>query len=773
MKGMNLSMPKLLKENLNKIIGIFLLIQPILDLITGLCLHLLNINLTLGIIIRMIFLIFIIILAIKKNKKSLLYYIIFTIYLVIYLIVNLTFKNTSLIKELQGLLRTFYFPLLLLSLYELKDGIGISYATLFTTLFLYLLFIFIPLLLGGGFATYEVAKVGTLGYYNSANEISGIISILTPIVFLILIKSRKLLPKIFFVLIYLIIILTIGTKTPLLSLLITVGLIFIFLLYIFIKEKKYKKIVLSFLFIISSLLVLISIIPRTNFYKNITIHLDYLKIDNITDILKDEKLLDHFIFSERITFYSERKNTYNESNIYQKLFGIGYLNNNKEAKLIEMDYFDIYFNHGLIGLIIFLAVPLYILVKFSMQKRVYNMEMYILNISFLLIVFLSFQTGHIITTPSVSIIATLIILLLDCEKKKRLFFASYNLDLGGIETSLVNLLNTIDTSKYQVSLYLEEKSGIFLEKVNKNIIIKELKVSNNQNTIIRKITNFSRKLLFTILNYKAYDFSCCYATYSLSSNKLSLLSSANNSIYIHSDYKYVYETEKEVREFFDNRNIESFKHIIFVSNESRKSFLELYPNLKEKCLVFNNFINIKKIRSLSLEKINYKKKDNTINFVFVGRLDDKSKKLGRALNVIKSIPYTNLLIVGDGVDRKKYEEEVKQLNIEDRVTFIGKKKNPYPYMKKADYIILTSDYEGFPVIYLEALALNKKVIGTISVSNDSLNMQDYIYIVPKDQDKMIKEVRKILNSKSLPPKVDLDTIQKNRMKQLEKLFDEV
>lgn len=773
MKGMNLSMPKLLKENLNKIIGIFLLIQPILDLITGLCLHLLNINLTLGIIIRMIFLIFIIILAIKKNKKSLLYYIIFTIYLVIYLIVNLTFKNTSLIKELQGLLRTFYFPLLLLSLYELKDGIRISYATLFTTLFLYLLFIFIPLILGKGFATYNVAKLGTLGFYNSANEISGIISILTPIVFLILIKAKKLLPKILFTLLYLVIILTIGTKTPLLSLLITTILIFLYLIYIFIKTKKYKKLLLSFLIVISSLSLLVLVIPKTNFYKNIIIHLNYLEIDNITDVLKDEKLIDHFIFSERITFYSERKNTYIASNIYQKLFGIGYLTEKEEDKLIEMDYFDIYFNHGLIGLIIFLSVPLYILFKFSIQRRQYNIEMYILNISFLLIVFLSFQTGHILTSPSVSIIASLLILLLDCDKKKRLFFASYNLDLGGIETSLVNLLNNIDTNKYQVSLYLEERRGIFLDEVNKNIIIKELKVSNNQNTIIRKITNFSRKLLFTILNYKAYDFSCCYATYSLSSNKLSLLSSANNSIYIHSDYKYVYETEKEVREFFDNRNIESFKHIIFVSNESRKSFLELYPNLKEKCLVFNNFINIKKIRSLSLEKINYKKKDNTINFVFVGRLDDKSKKLGRALNVIKNIPSTNLLIVGDGVDRKKYEEEVKQLNIEDRVTFIGKKKNPYPYMKKADYIILTSDYEGFPVIYLEALALNKKVIGTINVSDDAINMEDYIYLVSKEEKKMLKEVQRILKANEKYKKIDLEIIQKNRMKQLEKIFDEV
>ena len=54
-----------------------------------------------------------------------------------------------------------------------------------------------------------------------------------------------------------------------------------------------------------------------------------------------------------------------------------------------------------------------------------------------------------------------------------------------------------------------------------------------------------------------------------------------------------------------------------------------------------------------------------------------------------------------------YEDYTKKLKIENQVTFFGQKINPYPYMQEADYIILTSDYEGFPVIYLESLILNK------------------------------------------------------------------
>ena len=61
--------------------------------------------------------------------------------------------------------------------------------------------------------------------------------------------------------------------------------------------------------------------------------------------------------------------------------------------------------------------------------------------------------------------------------KKRLLFTAYNLDLGGIENSLINLLDVIDYDKYEVTLILEKKEGIFLDRINKNVIIKEVKVS--------------------------------------------------------------------------------------------------------------------------------------------------------------------------------------------------------------------------------------------------------------------------------------------------------
>lgn len=767
-------MNKVIKNNLSKIISIFILIQPVLDLITGICLHVFSLNLTIGIIIRMLFLLFIMYATtfIYKKKLSLIYYLIVTFYSIIYLI-NIG-TNSHLFGQVQGLLRVFYFPLLLVSFYDLKDEIKISTATLFTTLTLYLIFIFIPMTLNLGFKSYEITKSGTLGYYNSANEISGIISILTPIVFMIFNSKGKSILKVIYILLYLVVILTIGTKTPLLSLLITIGMTFIYIMIKSYKDKKYKRILSSFIIIVIGIISLIILIPKTNFYKNIKVHLDFLKVEDVTDIMDNGNLIDHFIFSQRVTFLTDRKSIYDNATFQEKLFGIGYYYNGKKDKQVEMDYFDIYLNHGIIGFIIFFSVYLYILVQTTKIKRKLNFNLYMLNVSMLLILFLSLFTGHIITAPAVSLIVVVIIMMLQNRRKKELLFSINDLRVGGIETAIINLLNNIDYKKYNVTLVMEEKTGVLLKNVNKNVKVQELKVSNNKNVIIRKGINFIRKLNFSILNYHKFDFSCCYATYSLSANKIALTASKNNSIYVHSNYRYIYKDKTEFKNFFNCRNISSFRRIIFVANEAEKDFIKIYPELKNKCLVLNNFIDSDKILKLSTEKISETHPKNKKLFVFIGRLDDSSKKVSRAINLLKSLSDVNLLIVGDGPDRKMYEDLVTKNDLSKRVTFVGQKTNPYPYIKLADYVILTSDYEGFPVTYLEAITLHKRILTTIDVSDESINIgKDYATIISMDEKEMLKDVQKELSSPRKIKDIDIKKIQEERLEKLENIFNEV
>lgn len=766
-----------IKKNFNILLIIFILLQPILDLITGLGIHLWNMDITIGIIIRMIFLLFILysVLFIYKRKKNLLYYGILIVYGLFYIVGIIVYKDgVGLFREIQGLCRVFYFPVLLIALYSIKDEIKISKMTLMVVLVTYLVCILVPNCLNIGFETYEITKAGTLGFFNSANEISGIISLLTPIMILILINTKKIIPTIIISALYLYIILTIGTKTPLLSLGITIFFAYLWFIYKEIKEKKIKRIAISLVALTIFTTGLILILPKTTFYKNIETHLNYLKLDNVTEVFENEHLVDHFIFSSRLSFLEDRQNDYRESSFYQKLFGIGYLKNTKEAKAVEMDYFDIYYSHGIVGFVLFFGIYGYVFYLVMKDRKKLDFEQYMIYVSVLLSIFLSFFTGHIITAPAVSILVTILLLMLVKTKKKKLLFTAYSLNVGGIETALINLVNRINLDKYEIEILLEKKEGIFLDKVKKEITVKEYKVYDNNNVIIRKILNLTKRLLFTVTNYHTYDFSCCYATYSLSGSKLTKIAAINNAFYVHNNYKDLYKDEKKEKEFFDNRNIEKFGHIIFVSNEYKKEFLRLYPNLKDRCLVLNNFIDTNNILEKSKEKIKEKKPKDKKLFVFVGRLDDDAKKVGRAILLTKEMKDMELWLVGDGPDRKQYEDLVKKEHVISRVKFLGKQKNPYPYMKMADYILMTSDYEGFPVIYLEAITIQKPLITTIDVSDDKLQIgKDYAYIISKDQKEMTKQIKEIIKKPSKVKKIDIEKLQRTRMDDFEKLFDGV
>lgn len=768
------SMEKIFKNKLTLILNIFILLHPIIDLITGMCLHLWNINLTLGNVIRILFLAFIMFISvfIYKNKKSFLYYFIVGIYSILYIGTIVIFKdNVGLFGEIQGLIRTFYFPIILLSLYNIKDEIKINKPVLFFTLLTYLLCIFIPIMFGIGFDSYQVTKSGTLGFYNSANEISGIISILTPIMFIMFKKIKNVIFTLGVLVVYFIVILTVGTKTPLLSFLITLGMLFVWIISKCIKSKKYNIIVSLSLVTIIGISSLILIFPKTNFYKNIKVHLDFLKVDNIVDVLKDEELIDHFIFSQRLTFWENRENDFKDVSVYEKLIGVGYSKNGKTIKQVEMDYVDVYYNHGIIGFILFFSAYIFVIVTAFKQKQKLTFERYMTLTSFILILFLSLFTGHIIVAPAVSLIAIAVILNL-FSSKKELFFAINTLEMGGIEKSIINLLNNINYDKYNVTLAMEEKKGIFLAKLNKNVKVMEVKVSSNKNVIIRKFINLYRKFIFFLLNYHAYDFSCCYATYSLSANVLSRIASSNNALYVHSNYTHIYDYNN-FRKFFDSRSIDKFKNIIFVSNEAKEDFCQIYTQYHNKSLVFNNFINYEEIKKLSSSKIKENKNKDKKLFVFIGRLDDSSKKVGRAINLVKEIDEINLWIVGDGPDREMYESIVEKNKLNEKIKFLGSKENPYPYIKCADYIILTSDYEGFPVVYLESLILEKPIITTILVSDDEINIKDIANIVSKQENEMVKEVKNILKKNQIKNKIDFEKIQIRRMKKLEKIFDNI
>ena len=568
-----------IKKNFNTLLIVFILLQPILDLITGIGIHVWKVNLTIGIIIRILFLIFMIysVLFVYKKKQNFIYYGLLIIYGLFYLTGIFLYKDgIGVFEEIQGLCRVFYFPVLLISLYGVKEEIRISKMTLMTVLVTYLVCILIPNCLNLGFASYEITKEGTLGFFNSANEISGIISLLTPIMLLIFINCKKIISILIISIIYLFVILTIGTKTPLLSLGITIFFAYLWFIYKEIKQKRIKRIGLSLIALIIFVTGIILILPRTNFYKNIKTHLDYLKLDNITEVFQDEALIDHFIFSQRLTFLKDRQQDYNSATTYQKLLGIGYLDGAKEAKAVEMDYFDIYYSHGLIGFIIYFGIYGYIFYLIMKERKCLDFTQYMLYVSIILSIFLSFFTGHIITAPAVSLIVVILLLMLVKRKKDYILLIGEN---NQLERNLTHWVNETNPDKLKIEILLIEKH----KSKQKNNLASSLEITkfpSTSNNILKQLMFMINLCWFEIANYQVYKRSCCYQNCDSLKEKLTKIASIDNNIYMDKTNL----KNKFIKELL-NKSVNV--NFIFNNAKNKDAFLLKYPNLKEKCFLLD------------------------------------------------------------------------------------------------------------------------------------------------------------------------------------------
>ena len=412
-----------MKKNIIKLIELFLILSPLFDMLTACMLQLLNINFTIGMVVRFIIILicvfYLIFIYKSKDKKYLLLMLgsIF-IYLVIFGVLTIVNKDISvLLYEGQNALKTFYLPILLLSFYAIvkENKTFITNKTIVTVYIIYLLGIFIPDFLGIGFDSYAISKEGSIGFFNTANEISAIISILMPFFLLYLYEKKNFFLTIFLIGILVFDILSIGTKGPLLAFIIILGVILLIYIIYLAKEKLYK--ILSVLVITLFIFILfISLyLPKTAFYKNIEIHLDFLGVDNVMEVFTDYELFDHFVFSSRLKFLGNTFNSYKDSSTLEKIFGIGYIENygtdDVSTKMIEMDYFDILFRHGIVGFIIYMGVFIYFFCKtFKHTYRLKDNTYKICNyLSLSLIILLSLITGHVLLAPSVSIFVAIIL----------------------------------------------------------------------------------------------------------------------------------------------------------------------------------------------------------------------------------------------------------------------------------------------------------------------------------------------------------------------------
>lgn len=391
----------------------FLILQPFLDLLTSFLIH--NNITTNGVfVLKVIFLLFALYYIIFVKKKDFKYISLIFIYSVISILVNMLIKKQIYFIEFETLIKVIYFPIILTFVLTLFKDNEFNIKYLFIPLIIYILLIFIPNIFNLGYDSYLYDKVGSVGFFFSANAVGSIISIIAPVFIFYLLKNKKMISLIVFTLIYLYVLLSLGTKAPILTCLFILVYFILYLVLKLLKQKKYKSMAIIVIIAILFMAALIYILPSTAFYKNLIIHANNKGISKLSDLLSF-KNLDEYIFSSRLSSLIDTFKIFVNSLFIQKLFGIGYIVNNVRIKTSEMDYFVLLMHNGIIGFtIIYLKYfkSLYFIFKNYIKKikvNFFDLEKSGLMIAIIISIVSALLVGHVLDVPSVSIFVATII----------------------------------------------------------------------------------------------------------------------------------------------------------------------------------------------------------------------------------------------------------------------------------------------------------------------------------------------------------------------------
>lgn len=244
--------------------------------------------------------------------------------------------------------------------------------------------------------------------------------------------------------------------------------------------------------------------------------------------------------------------------------------------------------------------------------------------------------------------------------------------------------------------------------------------------------------------------------------------------WIHNDISQVFGKgfKSTLKRILDKKIYSKYDKLIFVSKDNMRKFNEIYPDVNVDKKIIYNYIDKENVLKKAEEVQDIQFDENVINFVTVTRLVEQ-KAIDRLINVHKKLIdngyYHKIYVIGDGPERKKLENLININNVNETFVLLGKKENPYPYIKNATYFCLLSNFEGYGMVIEEAKILNKPVIITDTAAREALksyenskildNTEEGIYdglkyamennpkeknIVIYDNEKIIEQIEKLL-----------------------------
>ncbi len=343
---------------------------------------------------------------------------------------------------------------------------------------------------------------------------------------------------------------------------------------------------------------------------------------------------------------------------------------------------------------------------------------------------------------------------------KKIVFGITGLTLGGAERVLVDIANKIcEEKECEITIFTIYAKGELEKQLNDKV-----KLESIYDKQYKELTNIQKKVIIPIKIlitkgriYKKYiknqyDVEVAFLEGPITRIFAEGKEKDKKIAWIHNDISKVYGRgiKANIKKILDEKIYKKFKKLIFVSRDNLEKFTKQYKNKSEKIVIYN-YIDSKKIIEKSQEGQAKELKEGETNIVTVARLVQQ-KGIDRLIRVhsklIKEGIMHNIYVIGEGPEREKLEGIIQEEHCQETIKLLGARENPYPYIKRASYFALLSNYEGYPMVLLEAQILGKRILITDTSAKETIQGYQASKIFKNTEQGIYEGLKELLESKS-------------------------
>lgn len=382
--------------------------------------------------------------------------------------------------------------------------------------------------------------------------------------------------------------------------------------------------------------------------------------------------------------------------------------------------------------------------------------------------------------------------------KIKIAFVTNQMVMGGIERSLISILENIPMDKFDVTVYVMRNGGDLISEIPKEVKIKYI---FKEKTTLNKICKYLKKgkylsafkvALFTYLLKKGsrskfheglyysrmlpiettrYDIAVSFfiptslpVIYVIKNMK------ANKKIaWIHSDVSEFKEVLPKYSRYYKR-----YDNIFGVSKYSIREFLKMFPYLEGKTSTFYNIIDNEKLKLLAQQE-SFRDYFDGIRILTIGRLE-KEKGQDLIPEVLKKLLEKGLHVhwycIGEGKLRPGLEKKIWEYGLYKNMSLLGAIDNPYPFIKDCDIYVQPSRHESFCITVAEAKVFNKPIITTNTGASEQIVHDETGLITEFNEKELANAVTKLISEGLLRNKFkrNLSEIKTDTTNEIKKLY---